>query len=570
MRLAARPDRIHLLSNEITVQGENGSQVAPEATLDAFRSGPVVQSFGGGLEGAQYTSRETAAWTPNFLNPDGTVNYVKATADARARDTTLNDGYAYGGLNVHRDSIVGAQYRLNAKPVWQLIPGATEDWADAFQQETELRFRLASESNAAWLDVERTKSFTAMVRLAIACFFTSGEVTATPDWIREPDRPFKTAVLMFSPDRLCNPNGLPDSQFQRRGVLKDARGKPISYSVRNGDQYATYAQNGMWSWSTFPARTRWGRTQMIHIADQVLPGQTRGVADMVSVLKQMRMTSKFQDITLQNAVINASYAATIESELPDSVLQAAMGSTTGNGFGSDYLAFVQQYMAQLGVFVQNGSNLKIDGAKIPHLYPGTSLNMKPIGTPGGVGQPFEASLLRHIAAGLNISYEELSKDYSQVSYSSARASMANAEKGMKARKRLVADRFADEVYQLWLEEAWVSGDLPMPPGYSRLKGAQLFYKPYMKEAISSAIWVGSGAGQIDELKETQAAILKVQSGLSTYELEAAKLGVDWRDIFAQSVREQKYIEKNGLQFLLSAKRPLGQQAPPTDATSQGS
>jgi capsid protein len=83
----------------------------------------------------------------------------------------------------------------------------------------------------------------------------------------------------------------------------------------------------------------------------------------------------------------------------------------------------------------------------------------------------------------------------------------------------------------------------------------------MKEAFTRATWIGSGAGQIDELKETQAAILRVQSGLSTYENEIAKLGGDYREVFAQAVREQKYIEKNELQFLLSAKRPLGAQAP---------
>ncbi|PVQ41401.1 phage portal protein, partial [Salmonella enterica] len=34
----------------------------------------------------------------------------------------------------------------------------------------------------------------------------------------------------------------------------------------------------------------------------------------------------------------------------------------------------------------------------------------------------EQALLRYIAAGLGVSYEQLSRDYSQVSYSSARAS----------------------------------------------------------------------------------------------------------------------------------------------------
>ena len=46
------------------------------------------------------------------------------------------------------------------------------------------------------------------------------------------------------------------------------------------------------------------------------------------------------------------------------------------------------------------------------------------GKGGPLGQEFEQSLLRYIAAALGVSYEQLSKDYSQTNYSSARAAMA--------------------------------------------------------------------------------------------------------------------------------------------------
>ena len=42
--------------------------------------------------------------------------------------------------------------------------------------------------------------------------------------------------------------------------------------------------------------------------------------------------------------------------------------------------------------------MHIDGARIPHLMPGSKLHLMPMGTPGGVGSEFEASLLRYIAA----------------------------------------------------------------------------------------------------------------------------------------------------------------------------
>jgi lambda family phage portal protein len=548
---------------------------APDGGGEVMRSGTAitvipaaqegVQAVGGGLEGAKSTSRETALWRPSYLNPDGVINLVKMTADARGRDSIQNDGYMMGGASVHRDSIVGAQYRLNARPMWQVIPGGTEAWGEKFQEAAERLFGLAAESNDCWLDAAGVNTFTAMVRLAVVMFFATGEVTASAEWIRQRARPFKTAIQLFSPDRLCNPNGNPDNQYLRRGIAKDQFGKPIAYSVRNGDQWALWGNQDAYTWTTFAPRTPWGRKQMIHIIEQMMPDQSRGVADMVSVLKQVRMTKQFQEVVLQNAVINASYAAAIESELPDIAIQQAMGNPAHGSPSAGYNSLVAGYLGQLSKYLEGSNNLAIDGAKIPHLYPGTKLSMKPIGTPGGVGTGFEASLLRHIAAGIGVSYEELSKDYSQVSYSSARASAAHAEKFTNSRKKHVADRFADETYALWLEEALIAGLLPLPPR----QRIDVFYQPYMKEAFTQCTWIGSGAGQIDELKETQAAILRVQSGLSTYEQEIAKLGGDYREVFAQAVREQKYIEKNNLQFLLSAKRPLGAAVPAASPAGEG-
>ncbi len=53
------------------------------------------------------------------------------------------------------------------------------------------------------------------------------------------------------------------------------------------------------------------------------------------------------------------------------------------------------------------------------------------------------------------------------------------------------------------------------------------------------------AWPIDGLKEAKEAVLLIESGLSTYERELAKLGEDYEEIFAQQYREaQERKEKN--------------------------
>lgn len=515
------------------------------AVIDVTPKGALA--LGGGLEGAERTSRETIRWAPAIIHPDQQINPVKDMADARSRDIVQNDGYATGALNTHRDSIVGAQFLLNAQPNYELL-GADEEWAEEFQRTVESRFNLMSESEDCWFDASGTMTFTGLVRLAVGGYMFTGEVLATAEWLRETGRPFCTAVQMVAPARLCNPDGKWDDSNLRRGIAQNDAGKPLGYWFRKthpGTFFSLNPQNeGKWVY--VPARKPWGRKQVIHIFEPMQPSQSRGVADMVSGLKKMRMTNRFQDVILQNAVVNATYAAAVESELPREVVFGAMGAGQ-----PDFARTLGGYMEALQNYVAGSQHIAIDGVKMPHLFPGTKLSLKPMGTPGGVGTDFEESLLRHTAAALGLSYEQFSRDYTKTNYSSARASMVETWKFMQSRKKQVADRFAKNLYLLWLEEEINAGTLPLPKGM----GAEIFYDPIKREALAQCDWIGASRGQIDELKETQSAVMRIKSGLSTYEIEAARLGIDWRKIFRQAKREQAMIKELGLTFTHDAKKP---------------
>lgn len=513
----------------------------------------VERAVGGGLEGAERTSRETFNWNPAIISPDRQLNPVKDSADARSRDMVQNDGYAMGAVHTHRDSIVGTQFRLNAQPDYEVL-GADEAWAIEFQRVVEGRFNLMADSQECWFDAARVNTLTGLVRLAVGGFLMTGEVLATAEWIRDPARPFKTAIQLVSPTRLCNPDMLSDSALLRRGVVRDLNGRPVGYWIRVSYPNDPFDTENSFKWLYVPATKPWGRKQVIHVVEQLQPDQTRGVSDMVSVLKQMRMTKKFNDVVLQNAVVNASYAAAVESELPSDVVFSAMGAGQA-GFGD----MLGQYMTALNAYVGDSKHISIDGVKMPHLFPGTKLSLKPMGTPGGIGSQFEESLLRHIASPLGLSYEQLSRDYSKTNYSSARASMSETWKFMQSRKKSVADRVATSLYTLWLEEEINAGNIPLPAGM----GAEIFYDPVKREALTACDWIGASRGQIDELKETQAAVMRINSGLSTFEKECARLGEDFRKIFRQRSRENRLMKELDLTFDNSAIKPGGNSAQQT-------
>ncbi len=489
-------------------------------------------------EGASHVNRELAMWHPALRSADAEILPDKDSLDARSLDLQRNDGYIHGAVQNHKDSIVGGFYRLNAKPNFKHL-GLNEKWAEKFQEAVEARFSLAAESPECWFDASRQMTFSEMIRLAIGTSMMAGESLGTAEWIKSGRRPFKTAIQMVDPIRLSNPYGEINDLNWRKGIRFDPRGRPIEYAIRYTMPGDFWEFNNQYRWKQIPARKPWGRKQVLHYFESYRVGQSRGVSDMVSILKQSKMVGKYQDTVLQNAVLNATYAAAIESDMPPADAFESIG-----GGDEGQTKWAANYLKSVAAYTGSSKNMHIDGIRIPHMYPGTKLKLQNAGQPGGVGTGFEESLLRHLAAGLGMSYEEFSHDFTKTNYSSARAAMGETYKRLQGRKKAVADKFATDVYRLWFEEQLNSG------GFDDILPANApnFYEGLNADAYCACSWIGAPRGQIDELKETQAAIKRIEAGLSTYEKECARFGEDFREVFRQKMREQHMIDDMGLRL----------------------
>lgn len=523
--------------NDLTIYREPD----PDAEIAyILGNGDKPQMMGGAHEAASRFSREMATWNPLVRGADADILPDKNVLDARTLDLARNDAFVQAGGTLHKDNIVGSMFLLNAKPVVKALR-MDETWATEFQEEVEAKFTLYAESYENWIDASRRNTLTSMVRLAVGTYLAGGEVLATGEWMRDRDRPYQTAIQMVELHRLSDPGDQAYSFENVRGGIRFSKmGQPLGYYIRRASPGLMWNMRDSYSWSYIKAKNSMGRPQVIHIMEQMRAGQSRGLSQMVAALKEMRITKRFRDVTLQNAVVNASFAAAIESEMPTAAVFESLG---GGDVGSSIVNYATQFLGAIQQFAGNARNMSIDGVRIPHLMPGTKLNMLPMGTPGGVGTDFEASLLRYIAANLDVSYEQLSKDYSETNYSSARAGMVETWKAMQSRKRMVADRFASTIYRLWFEEAVNMGDL------ETMKSSKVpnIYDRLMMEAYTNCDWIGAARGQIDELKETQASILRLKNGLSTYEEELGRQGKDWRPTFAQIKREKDLMDELGIE-----------------------
>jgi capsid protein len=115
--------------------------------------------------------------------------------------------------------------------------------------------------------------------------------------------------------------------------------------------------------------------------------------------------------------------------------------------------------------------------------------------------------------------------------------MLEAWKFFISRRAWLAANFNQPVYEVFLYEAILLGRLSAP-GYFRY--------PEIRKAYSTAEWVGPAAGQIDPLKEVNAAEKRIASRLTTIAQETAALGGDWDKNYPQIRKEQQQLKDAGL------------------------
>lgn len=476
---------------------------------------------------------QLSQWQPSLKTADASMLPQLDLGNARAEDVVRNNAFASNGVQLHIDNIVGHLFRLSYKPLWRNL-GISEEDSRAFARDVEQAWlEIAEDEQGCWLDAERKRTFTMMIREGIGTHTRLGEITASAEWIERRGAPIKTAIKMISPKRVSNPHGRGNSNRMAGGVETDRYGAAVAYWVRDVDHNAFGYGSGMgYTWKRVTREAANGRFKFMHIFEPTEDGQSRGANQFLSVLEQMHMLPKLQHTKLQNAIVNAMYAAVIESELDSKGAMELIGAE------QDPTAAIQGMMTMMADYHAN-ANIKMNGVKIPHLVPGESLNLQTSGNVDNGFAELESSVLRWLAAGLHVPYEPFAKDYRQSTYSSARASMLEGWRYYMGRRKVIASRFASQIFGLVFEEMLHRKMITLPR-----KATRGFYEA--KAAWLNASWIGSGRLAIDGLKEVKEAVLRIESGLSTYEQELAQMGQDYQETFAQQVREQQERKEAGL------------------------
>lgn len=468
-----------------------------------------------------------ATWNPVAGSADADLLPDLETLTPRSRDLQRNNGVMAGVQQTYKDNIIGAILRLTAIPNVRLLgwtPEQGREWAAQVQAE----FQTFADSTEC--DAANEQNLLALTLQALGGTLANGDHMALPMWLPRPGARWSTRLMAVESDRLSTPYGMEADPYVRAGRRFDDYGAPQGYYIRRrhpGDRYGFGPHGGIgWNWPDMdtwdyvPAFTDWGRRRVIYLHDKDRVGQSRGKPLVTSVMREFHMAGKYCGNELQASVANSMIAAFIESNLDPDSAAALFGDKPRSAWGES---------------VRQSRNLRIaQGASIIPLPAGAKVSSFTPSRPNAAFEAFMHSVLRQIAAGLNLPYELLLKDFSQTNYSSARAALLEAWRYFSGRRRWLTDHWLRPIYELWLEEAVNAGRIEAPHFYEQ------------RHAYTRCRFIFAGRGWVDPTKEAQASQLRMENNISTLEAECAEQGQDYIEVLEQRAHEMNLMKLYGL------------------------
>jgi hypothetical protein len=263
--------------------------------------------------------------------------------------------------------------------------------------------------------------------------FEAGEV-----FVRKHARAFGDSAVPFAleliePERLVDeflqpvPQApLADGAVVKMGIEVDRFGRPLAYWIRNrhpGDLQFLHGEIN--KVERVPAE------QIMHLRLVDRWPQTRGEPWLHAVARKLNDMDGYSEAEIVAARGAASYVFTIETPEPEHAARqpAADGTTAGADVSKE-------------IVVEAGMGVR--------LAPGEKWETHSPNRPNTALDPFMRYMLREVAAGTGVSYESLSRDYSQSNYSSSRLALLDDRDLWKMLQQWFIRNFREPLHREWL------------------------------------------------------------------------------------------------------------------------
>lgn len=478
----------------------------------------AIQNSGYGNYGASRSKKSLKGWITGGGSAHEDIHDNLQTLRVRSRDLAMGAPIANGAIKTYRTNVVGSG--LTPKPTIDAEAlGMTEEQAGELEKQISREFNLWADSVNC--DAERLSTFYELQQLAFLNWMMSGDVFALLPMKKRAGSEYELCIRMIEADRVCTPGnetGIDTDNKIVGGVEVDKDGEVIAYHIAKHHPLSN--RNEERDWVRVPAFGRkTGRRNVLHILSRERIGQRRGVPMLAPVIEAIKQISRYTDAELVAAVVNGYFSVFIETT--EASPDLPIGELTEN----------EETML---VDKKDENSIELGNGSIIDLAPGEKANAVTPGRPNANFEGFVTAVAKQIGAALELPYELLMKQFT-ASYSASRAALLEAWKSFSMWRDWMTERFCQPIYEEWMTEAVAKG---------RISAPGFFADASMRKAYTAAQWYGPTQGQLDPVKEVQAAEYRIQSGFSTRSKEAMELtGTDFMDNIRQLKMENEMMRE---------------------------
>jgi lambda family phage portal protein len=372
-------------------------------------------------------------------------------------------------------------------------------------------------------------------RAAMGEVFETGEVLIRLHFRAFGNSRVPLALELIESERLpiweTQPSALAEGHEVRMGVEVDGFGRPVAYWLRQG--HPGDLRPGL---AGTERLERVPADQMLHLKITSRWPQTRGEPWMAAVLRKLDDVNEYSQSEISAARAAALYFGSLESK------------EDGDGAATDEF---KSNTAEDGSAV-----LDISALTIKELPPGYTLNWHSPNRPNSAFADFMRAMLREIATGIGpgISYQALSADASQATYSSQRVAMLDERDGYKAVQQWWVRAFREPLHRIWMRQAVLARAVTTVPIEAYAQAPQRY------EAVRFKL---RGWSWVDPTKEVTAYKEAVMAGFTTISdvIAATAGGMDIEDVLDTRRRELDMLAAAGIEADTTVAAPAAAVAP---------
>lgn len=173
--------------------------------------------------------------------------------------------------------------------------------------------------------------------------------------------------------------------------------------------------------------------------------------------------------------------------------------------------------------------------------------------PNGNFSEFRDSMLRSWCAGMpGADYNSIANDLQGISFSSGRLGRLDSNEMWKLLQNFDIQTAENEIFERWLMCSLFTGAVPLPVSK---------FDKFNKKVFTGRRWP-----QVDEVKQVNAAVLRIANNLSTHSIEAGDMGKDWQEILIERAEELMAMEEVGVDPTPSVTSDTGTESEVEDET----